>query len=396
MSTATNQDLLTKTQSCEYYESFLLADVNNLSRNQNMNQILHHHQSNSTMTDMATASNLTVVTSNNELTQNSDILDSTSQSVSPKEDPGYSSGEQNDKNDSKMTESSPDSTLTEVDTNFEDFSTIEIKKHQFQMIHKTFNSTVYRSTNQQGSSSTSKSSSNQNNNSNSSRPGFILKRIKNTKAGQYELLQTKYSNKICPEYTLPILRNKSSSNHIYILQPEYGLSLYDFMVQRGAALIESELRFIYGHVALALFRLHEKAHLAHLDIKEENILINPLNLHPVLIDFATCRPLKKTAAAPQHLPKQLGSMGFAAPELCRGDPINDLSKCDVYSYGIALFSSLTGTYPTTDERTGQLNQGRPNIMSIELWEVISSCIYAKSPMERPSLEELLDFDFFRM
>lgn len=278
-------------------------------------------------------------------------------SGNPHEDPGYSSGEAAENN--------------------QELKPIQIKKHQFTLIHKTCNSTVYKSTFKTGR-------------------GYILKRIKNTKGGQYELLQTKYSNKICPEYTLPIIRNKSSSNHIYILQPEYGLSLYDYMVGRGAALIESEVRFIYGHVALALFRLHEKAHLAHLDIKEENILINPETLHPVLIDFATCRPLKKTATSPQHLPKQLGSAGFSAPELCRGDPLNDLSKCDVYSYGVALFSSLTGTYPSTDEKTGKLNQKRPEIMSVELWEVISACIYAKSPMERPSLEELLEFDFFRM
>jgi serine/threonine protein kinase len=103
----------------------------------------------------------------------------------------------------------------------------------------------------------------------------ILKKISNTDSAQYELLQTKYLHKIMPEYTLPVYKTSHTKQHVFMLMPEYGVSLYDFMTGRGAALREFEIKEIYKKVGLALHKLHDTAGLSHLDIKEENILIDP-------------------------------------------------------------------------------------------------------------------------
>ena len=203
----------------------------------------------------------------------------------------------------------------------------------------------------------------------------ILKKIANTDSAQYELLQTKYLHKIMPEYTLPVYKTSHTKQHVFMLMPEYGVSLYDFMTGRGAALREFEIKQIYRKVGLALHKLHDTAGLAHLDIKEENILIDPATLHPVLIDFATCR----IAVPPVHCQKihtkMVGSPYFCAPEVTglkkvvdksggkdnfhekfsklgfdenndnlRNIRVKDYSKCDIYSFGVALFSSFTGDY----------------------------------------------------
>merc|ERR1711981_1531166 len=91
------------------------------------------------------------------------------------------------------------------------------------------------------------------------------------------------------------------------------MSIYDFMTQRGYALTEPEIKHIYRHICIALHRLHKTAGLAHLDIKEENILIDPKTLHPILIDFATTRLVKPRDS--KNPTPMIGSPIFPATEV---------------------------------------------------------------------------------
>jgi len=240
---------------------------------------------------------------------------------------------------------------------------------QLSVIHQNINSTVYKTT--------------------YNKHDCILKKISNTDSAQYELLQTKYLHKIMPEYTLPVYKTSHTKQHVFMLMPEYGVSLYDFMTGRGAALREFEIKEIYKKVGLALHKLHDTAGLSHLDIKEENILIDPDTLHPVLIDFATCRISVPPVHCQKIHTKMVGSPYFCAPEVvgCKSSKsrdsvgsnspksenssgtglsgngfndqfsrfgfedndlrnirVKDYSKCDIYSFGVALFSSFTGDY----------------------------------------------------
>jgi len=302
---------------------------------------------------------------------------------------------------------------------------------QLSVIHQNINSTVYKTT--------------------YNKHDCILKKISNTDSAQYELLQTKYLHKIMPEYTLPVYKTSHTKQHVFMLMPEYGVSLYDFMTGRGAALREFEIKEIYKKVGLALHKLHDTAGLSHLDIKEENILIDPDTLHPVLIDFATCRISVPPVHCQKIHTKMVGSPYFCAPEVvgCKsgksgksskssesgksyGDSVgsnspksgnssgiglsgnglsgnglndqfsrfgfedNDLrnirvkdySKCDIYSFGVALFSSFTGDYPKLP------GQKRPSDMSKELWSIIAACLFAKKPKHRPSIRQILEAPFF--
>lgn len=285
---------------------------------------------------------------------------------------------------------------------------------QLSVIHQNINSTVYKTT--------------------YNKHDCILKKISNTDSAQYELLQTKYLHKIMPEYTLPVYKTSHTKQHVFMLMPEYGVSLYDFMTGRGAALREFEIKQIYKKVGLALYKLHETAGLSHLDIKEENILIDPDTLHPVLIDFATCRISVPPVHCQKIHTKMVGSPYFCAPEVvgCRASKsrdsqkagnssgkaglsgnngfsavndqfsrlgfednnelrnirVKDYSKCDIYSFGVALFSSFTGDYPKLP------GQKRPSDMSKDLWNIVAACLFAKKPKHRPSIRQILEAPFF--
>lgn len=214
----------------------------------------------------------------------------------------------------------------------------------------------------------------------------IAKKIRNSRSGKHEILVHKSLEKCIPEYVLPILTAKESEKNLKIVLPKYGVSIFDFMVNRKQTLRLTELKFIYKHIATALMKIHEGSGQAHLDIKEENILVDPETLYPVLIDFATVR--KRDAFSKKKLTNYLGSKGFMAPEIINKEFINDASKCDVYSFGCCLYSSFTGEY-----KPDKLDK-RPKDIPEILWSVIKAAT-AKYPELRPSFRGILTkFQFF--
>jgi len=60
----------------------------------------------------------------------------------------------------------------------------------------------------------------------------IAKKIKNSRSGRHEILVHKSLEKCIPEYVLPILAAKESEKNLKIILPKYGISVFDFMVNR--------------------------------------------------------------------------------------------------------------------------------------------------------------------
>ena len=124
----------------------------------------------------------------------------------------------------------------------------------------------------------------------------------------------------------------------------YG-DLRKFINQKGA-LSEDHAREFFGHLLLAVTKLHSR-NLVHRDLKLENILLdNKLRLK--VADFGCAR---------RQIGKQLhtitGSYAYGAPELVRGDNY-DGKLTDVWSLGVILYAMVTAKLPFCDK--GSLQQ----------------------------------------
>lgn len=82
---------------------------------------------------------------------------------------------------------------------------------------------------------------------------------------------------------------------------------------------------------------------AHRDLKPENILLNSNGVIK-LADFG----LSNTIRDGTCLLTSCGSPNYASPEVINGDPY-DGPAIDIWSCGVILYASLTGTLPFESE-----------------------------------------------
>jgi serine/threonine protein kinase len=97
---------------------------------------------------------------------------------------------------------------------------------------------------------------------------------------------------------------------------------------------------LFTQLVAAIQYLHDR-HIAHCDLKLENILLDQHSQMVKVGDFGFARRWN-----PRDGPcdKWLGSIEYAAPEVLRNLPYDPL-KSDVWSLGVILFALLTGYLP---------------------------------------------------
>lgn len=129
-----------------------------------------------------------------------------------------------------------------------------------------------------------------------------------------------------------------TSNNIYIyLEFCNGGSLKDYIKKKGGYLSEKEAITFFKELCEA-FKVMEKNHIVHRDMKPENVLIH--NDQVKISDFGFSRVIEE--GDPNYY-SRLGTPLYMPPQILKGEPYSP--KCDVWSVGIVFFYMLYGFHP---------------------------------------------------
>jgi serine/threonine protein kinase len=173
----------------------------------------------------------------------------------------------------------------------------------------------------------------------------------------------------------------------YIIMKLYNEDFANYLARRNAlnALEESSLRSTFRSICKGLKILHDNK-IAHLDLKPENIFMK--GNKPFIGDFGTMFIQEKlNSLAP--VSSFHGTLAYAPPEV-RNHKHFDPFAADIYSLGVTLFYSLTGSLPNFNEPIeSQLNN---SAISLAAHDMIKSMM-APIPADRPTPQELLSFSW---
>ena len=130
----------------------------------------------------------------------------------------------------------------------------------------------------------------------------------------------------------------------YDLTQLVGCDLFTFMDQRDLkGISEMSARYIMKQLFSAVKYSHDNG-VVHLDIKLENVMIQPSNGTVKLIDFGLCDFIKEDGS--ELFARFDGSDDYLAAELIRNtnQPYSG-TKVDVWCLGVVLFGLLSGSFP---------------------------------------------------
>ena len=184
-------------------------------------------------------------------------------------------------------------------------------------------------------------------------------------------------------------------NYYYlVMELVEGMSLFALVTRRGVP-PEWRIRHIFCELISALEYLHEELHIAHRDLKLENIMLDKFgNIR--LIDFG----LGNSFRDDECLETACGSPSYAPPEMLRGHSYNTLA--DVWSAGVLLFALCVGRLPFEDKNINKMvlkiiqeEPAYPENMSPLLADLIRRMLI-KDPKFRIRIEKIKDHPWFQM
>lgn len=167
------------------------------------------------------------------------------------------------------------------------------------------------------------------------------------------------------------------------------------LIKQGKFESHDDLIWYMRQIIEVLAYCHSK-HIVHRDIKPENILIDGYG-RPKLSDFG----ISKSVEPGTLINLRSGSQMYMAPEVSRGEE-HDPYAADVWSLGVTFYYMAVGhlPWPKNDEKTMRtaLEQGSftiPKKVHHEVSALICSMLRVE-PEERPTMQQLLDLDMFRV
>ena len=130
----------------------------------------------------------------------------------------------------------------------------------------------------------------------------------------------------------------SSDTEYIVMEPIDGITLKQYMQQKGALPWREALHFI-TQIMKALSHAHSRG-IIHRDIKPQNIMILRDGTVKVA-DFGIARLVSSTQSTLTQ--EALGSVHYISPEQAKGSHID--ARSDIYSAGVVLYEMLTGRLP---------------------------------------------------
>ena len=178
---------------------------------------------------------------------------------------------------------------------------------------------------------------------------FSLKAIKYKKGQKRNYAEFNILNKLKNKNIIEvfsIIQNKKENCDLIIMELGNHGNIRDFQKKliKQNYLSESLLCFFTFQLLNALNYCY-KCHVAHLDLKPQNIVIDEY-LNVKLIDFSISLDYSKIKSEEIKL-SLCGTNFYIAPEILfsKSIKIKDLNKCDLYSLGIILYYLAFGYFP---------------------------------------------------
>ncbi|CAL8325871.1 unnamed protein product [Lota lota] len=163
--------------------------------------------------------------------------------------------------------------------------------------------------------------------------------------------------------------------HIFVVMEKlHGDMLEMILSSEKGRLPERNTRFLVSQVLEALRYLHLK-HIAHCDLKPENVLLASTDPFPQvkLCDFGFARIIGEKS----FRRSVVGTPAYLAPEVLRRGGYN--RSLDMWSVGVVAYVSLSGTFPFNEDE--DVSQQITN----------ASFMYPRQPWSTISLEVLAYF-----
>ncbi|KAK8876105.1 hypothetical protein M9Y10_006291 [Tritrichomonas musculus] len=171
--------------------------------------------------------------------------------------------------------------------------------------------------------------------------------------------------------------------------------LFDLVISKSK-LTEDEAAIYFKQILIGLRYIHS-LHVAHRDMKPENILLDQFG-HVKISDFGLSKLLDEKSEGLTKTP--CGSPCYASPECISGKPY-DGRKNDVWSCGVILYAITTGLLPWTKrnqkELFKQIQRGEysiPSYLSENCSNLISRLLTVDNT-KRITIDEALEHPFLK-
>lgn len=201
------------------------------------------------------------------------------------------------------------------------------------------------------------------------------------------------AREVAHPHLMTVLSDHIDAPPYFLVTPHLTGATLDTAIRYATRLTIPHALWLSRQTAEALHALHREGWI-HGDVKPQNVLVAP-NGHVTLLDLGFARRVNRDAGEREFLATTLS---YAPPEAFNENvPLTGHS--DIYSLGVMLYESLTGTLPFSgdephDLAAAHLAQAPPDARRLvpELSRRIGRLLrrmLAKEPLRRPNAEELV-------
>lgn len=174
-------------------------------------------------------------------------------------------------------------------------------------------------------------------------------------------------------------------------------SLMDLLKKRKV-LTEPEVRFFMTQIIAGIRYMHTRR-VIHRDLKLGNIFFDPeMNLK--IGDFGLAAVLQADSDRKYTI---CGTPNYIAPEVLAGKTVGHSYEVDIWSIGVMIYALLVGKPPFQSKEVSLIYEkiktndyGFPEDKPIsQAAKTLIQDILTTNPLKRPTLDEILEYDFFR-